>query len=579
MFYEENKVNKLIICPYCKLKYTDPRIIECGASFCMTCIDLFTRNGENGFKCPVCNDFHQEPKKGFVKNSNLAELCAMQANEVSRGLHADISKRKLFDLKQNLDHLATKNKVCVERIQEHCDQLRNEVQLSSEQLIQSIKTHSMDLIEQINAYERNSKLDFKQENKAQFDSFISQTYKFHKKWVEYLKRSKLNDTDLMTASAEASKCLEQVKSENEQVLAKVFNGNVLQFDKNPTRVESSLIGALSFKKKFSASNFSKNLSNLKAHELPRFFNHHNTFHNHGLFNLVQFKNNNQPILAEKRFKFLDDDKILLAYNEPDCMHLKPAIKIQIFDNNLNILHERLCKTGRLARKFKLNAMANKSIVLCLINSNQSSIYYGSDSDGENTLSALSVIKLFDEKLRKLKTICLNYAVICMDTFENQIYCLSGEGQFSTIPPFVLMQQGFNNGSIYVYDSDLVFLKRIGQTDPSIPFYIPYSVGRMQVSASYYVLFDTTEILFMDKHDGQAKKKLKTENKEFLLNSFSNSMITYNNCLYKVFSCDIDEERLQEYGINISSPNNQIKLVDCFNEKLLFLDESSNCLYF
>ena len=51
MIYEENQINEIIRCPYCKNKCNDPRIIECGASFCMQCIELLIKEGENGFKC------------------------------------------------------------------------------------------------------------------------------------------------------------------------------------------------------------------------------------------------------------------------------------------------------------------------------------------------------------------------------------------------------------------------------------------------------------------------------------------------------------------------------------------------
>ena len=60
MFYEENEINELIICPYCKTKYNDPRLMECGDSFCMPCIELLINNSEKGFKCPVGNDFHEQ---------------------------------------------------------------------------------------------------------------------------------------------------------------------------------------------------------------------------------------------------------------------------------------------------------------------------------------------------------------------------------------------------------------------------------------------------------------------------------------------------------------------------------------
>ena len=134
-------------------------------------------------------------------------------------------------------------------------------------------------------------------------------------------------------------------------------------------------------------------------------------------------------------------------------------------------------------------------------------------------------------------------------------------------------------TLYVYDSNLVFTKRIGQNNPAISFFLPSTASKMQVSTSYFVLFDTKEILFMDKHDGQVKRTLSIDNNGFLLNRLSNSMITFNNRLSKVISCDIDEDTAEEFNISIQNPNKHTKLVDCFNERLLFLDESSRCLYF
>ena len=262
MFYEVKEIDELVQCPYCKNKYYDPRLVECGASFCMQCIDLLIKEGENGLKCPVCDDFHEKPKKGYSKNPTLAKLCGMQANEVSRGSLAATLKLQMHELKQNLDELAHKNKFCIERIKEHCDNLRNEVQLSSEELIETIKKHNMDLIDQINAYEKNSTHDFNQENKAKFDNFINDLYAFHTKWIENFKQFNLDDNELKSASTEACKFLEQIKIENEQVLDKVFNGNVLRFNKNSTETNSSMIGSL-LKADMQHLN-AKNLKNLKT---------------------------------------------------------------------------------------------------------------------------------------------------------------------------------------------------------------------------------------------------------------------------------------------------------------------------
>ena len=94
MFYEENQLNEHLICPYCKNKYSDPRFIECGVSFCHSCIELLISSDDHGFKCPICDDFHETPKKGYAKNLNLLKLCEMKANEVSRSPLAQTLQRE-----------------------------------------------------------------------------------------------------------------------------------------------------------------------------------------------------------------------------------------------------------------------------------------------------------------------------------------------------------------------------------------------------------------------------------------------------------------------------------------------------
>ena len=132
MFYEENEINEVTSCPCCKLKYTDPRIVECSSSFCMLCIDSLTNASENGFKCPVCDDFHAKPQNGFLKNSSLAKLCDKKANPVSRGPLADTLRAQLDEIKLKLAVLAKENQLGADKIREHCEGLRNDVQLNSE---------------------------------------------------------------------------------------------------------------------------------------------------------------------------------------------------------------------------------------------------------------------------------------------------------------------------------------------------------------------------------------------------------------------------------------------------------------
>ena len=134
-FYEEDEINEQLICPCCKNKYNDPRVVECGASFCMSCIESLVKEGGNGFDCPVCDDYHVLSKKGCFKNLNLGKLCEKKAAGVSRGPQADTFSHQLDELKLKLDDFTSERSFSEDKINEYCNKLRNEVQLSTDELI------------------------------------------------------------------------------------------------------------------------------------------------------------------------------------------------------------------------------------------------------------------------------------------------------------------------------------------------------------------------------------------------------------------------------------------------------------
>ena len=75
----------------------------------------------------------------------------------------------------------------------------------------------------------------------------------------------------------------------------------------------------------------------------------------------------------------------------------------------------------------------------------------------------------------------------------------------------------------------------------------------------------------------SKKRFKIDSDDFLLNSSSNSILTYNNKSKQMVSFDF-EGKQQTFDINIPNIGESAQLVDCLNEKLLFLDSKSDCLY-
>ena len=149
----------------------------------MSCIESLVKEEGNGFDCPVCDDYHILPNQGWYKNLNLEKLCENKAAGVSRGPQADTLSKQLDELKLKLDDFTNEHCFSEDKINEYCDKLRNEVQLSTDELIKSINIFNARLIEQIDIYEENAKLDFAKMDKTRSDTFSPQSYEFHIKWT------------------------------------------------------------------------------------------------------------------------------------------------------------------------------------------------------------------------------------------------------------------------------------------------------------------------------------------------------------------------------------------------------------
>ena len=107
MFYEEKEISELIICPYCKTKFTDPRLLPCGLSLCFGCIQLIANNEFGNIKC-VCTNFHAVPVDGFIVNPILAKLVEKKPHEVYRSSIVEEFKVNLNSFKKKIDSLINK---------------------------------------------------------------------------------------------------------------------------------------------------------------------------------------------------------------------------------------------------------------------------------------------------------------------------------------------------------------------------------------------------------------------------------------------------------------------------------------
>ena len=154
MFYEEEAIKKLTECPYCKKILCDPRLLQCGKSLCFDCIESLINKEANGFDCPICLEFHKTPENGFFKNLILAELCFKKPNDVFRGAIAEDVKTKIRNIKEKSEKLNFYIQHPIDKIKEHCSDLKLKVQLETELRIEKIKKFNDEFIEQIEKYEK-----------------------------------------------------------------------------------------------------------------------------------------------------------------------------------------------------------------------------------------------------------------------------------------------------------------------------------------------------------------------------------------------------------------------------------------
>ena len=156
------------------------------------------------------------------------------------------------------------------------------------------------------------------------------------------------------ASNEATGYLQELNQEN-QFLFRLFNGNVLKFNKSSTEASSGITSSL-INANIQTSNLNY-LINLNAH-----------------LNITPcFRNETLAV------KLPSHGKISAAYRKSDCNETE----IVVFDKNFN----RLCSkvfiaTARNFKNFQLNALANNSIIFCLTDPKTKLNFYNSKSDDE-----------------------------------------------------------------------------------------------------------------------------------------------------------------------------------------------------
>jgi hypothetical protein len=506
------------------------------------------------------------PKKGYLKNGNLAKLCDMKSNVVSRSPIGDTLRSQLDEMKPKLDKLSNDNSLGVDKIREHCDGLRNEVQLSSEELIQSIKKQNMyrkseeliettklnnlALIEQIDAYESKSMLDFNKENKLRLDSFIQEKNVFRAKWVDYLNGVKLDENDLKTASTEAKACLEQINQETAQFILRLFNGNVLKFDKNLSQSSNSC------KFGYFSSFHPRNYTHIKTDSIGTFIKADTDeiiFLSESVFFYAPNINKARPISIKFHFK---DDQITVAYRTQPF----DDVAIVVYDKYFKKVRDITLSAGRHFNKFQLIVdHDNNSIILCLTepkNTYDNNFHEIDDQDVFQQYGETPTLLIqFDILLRMLNKIRLHYTVHSIDAYSNKIYCLSAKSNIST------------DRILCVFDCKLMFLEqieyicnqyRLFHSSPS-KFYIPHDANKIRVCKSQFVFFVAKKVILVSWSNRKLDRQFDIDSNDFTIKG--GKIQTYNEKLDKVVSYDSSGKSEINTQLKMTNKTESIQIAD------------------
>jgi hypothetical protein len=211
---------------------------------------LIENNPSKQFECSCCDEKHElAGKQGFPQNKAISILSKIKAEEVYRFKKFKDMMTKLSEMKTKCEEFKLEMDMDngINQIQEHCANLRNQVHLRTEILIEQAHQINECMIAEIDEYEKecvdsfNSKIDEFRKNTGALIIVIKQFYKKIKNYAaqfkideKVVKDSSVNIIDLLTKLNERRDHLENIK----------YNNMKIQLTKNSFKLEEKHVGSL-----------------------------------------------------------------------------------------------------------------------------------------------------------------------------------------------------------------------------------------------------------------------------------------------------------------------------------------------
>jgi hypothetical protein len=368
MFFQADAINSILICKICENKMVDPRLLPCGMSVCHRCVDILADTDKNRIKCQNCGKIHEIPDGGFYINQLAQEMLKFEAKEVLQSNQIEEFKKLLETLNGKKQAIESTLESGDAKIRDHCDKVRNDMQLAIEQAHAKLDEIHKDFMEEIENHEKECQAKFKliQQNKTDIDKALNDSNELLSKSNHLLKQFKIDQTQLSTLFENARSFQTNLETIKDGIQKAMFNESLLKFEKQKS-IDSNVIGKIV--KQNIELYFLENIENMRELDIASKIECTGYFAFLQPFKLDSFlfiylDNNNLNLicldkngntLIEKRdliknqkieeitglilFRFSHNKILFICTEEKHLNQTNTFINIRSFDENFNLLAE------------------------------------------------------------------------------------------------------------------------------------------------------------------------------------------------------------------------------------------------
>jgi hypothetical protein len=378
--------------------------------------------------------------------------------------------QQLTELKDKINHLRSNLNKGIDFITEHCDELRNEIELKTESIIQEIEKYKENLFQQIDIYEVECKKIFSNnENLTKDQRRYNEIIVKEDLFYDETKTQKSFDNQKMMIKL-IKKKINIIDIELKDYHSKIFNDNKMIFlDCQDDIKPQSMTGVLKFEK-IKLFDFNNYKQRLNIETLILNFNHN---YGNGINHIFILDNGDFCVVyVENAVKMIIFDKNLHPKNESKYLY-------SIIDENND--HQ----FRSLSEHFKFSTFNNQIIV-----------NYSYNDNSNDEIFHLTILDANFNIEKRIKCSTMKYSSICADC--ETIICLN------------------KLNFLDIYDWNLNKIKTIGQQiDNSEPFFIKGS-SQIETINEKIIVRETNKIRILDHKDGIERVSIQVKCKQMFL---------------------------------------------------------------